>query len=216
MMRRKVLMEEREKRKREVEQQQKFMQEQMDALMMMVQEQAKTATPGKGTVTVERDVKFTKLMETDDVEVYLTTFEWTVNAFEVPPEQWVYKLAPQLTRKAQQAFAAIEAAGASNYDEVKAAILPRYNINKETYQQRLTTFGSHWPRLCKFSIIPVSVHVYISIFGRYQVINVPDMLIGSDLYWNVLTGEILRGSGCPIAVNTRLGWVLSGLLALQP
>ena len=37
-----------------------------------------------------------------------------------------------------------------------------------------------------------------------------DMLIGSDSYWNIVTGEILRGSGGPIAVNTRLGWVLSG------
>ena len=37
-----------------------------------------------------------------------------------------------------------------------------------------------------------------------------DMLIGSDLYWSVVTGEILRGSGGPIAVNKRLGWVLLG------
>ena len=50
----------------------------------------------------------------------------------------MYKLPPpQLTGKAKQAFAAMEAAGASNYDEVKAAILLRYNINKETYRQRL-------------------------------------------------------------------------------
>ena len=29
-----------------------------------------------------------------------------------------------------------------------------------------------------------------------------------------MTGEILRGSGGPIAVNTRLGWVLSGPVEL--
>ena len=105
--------------------------------MKMVQEQAKSATPGKGTVTVEQDVKFTKLTETDDVEAYLMMFKRTMNAFKVPQEQWVYKLAPQLTGRAQQAFAAMETVGASNYDEVKAAILLRYNINKETYRQRL-------------------------------------------------------------------------------
>lgn len=44
----------------------------MDALMKLVQEQAKSATSGKGAVTVERDVKFTKGMETDDIEAYLT------------------------------------------------------------------------------------------------------------------------------------------------
>ena len=109
------------------------MQEQMDALMKLVQEQAKSATPAKGTVTVERDVKFSKFTETDNIEAYLTTFERTMNAFKVPQEQWVYKLAPQLTGKAQQAFAAMEMTGAGNYDDVKAAILLRYNINEETY-----------------------------------------------------------------------------------
>lgn len=133
----KMLMQEREKREREVEQERKFMQEQMDALMKLVREQAKSATPVKETVTVERDVKFTKFTETDDIEAYLTTFERTMNAFKVPQEQWVYKLAPQLTGKAQQAFAAMETAGAGNYTEVKAAILQRYNINEETYRQRL-------------------------------------------------------------------------------
>ena len=55
--REKEIAQECERREREVEQQRKFMQEQMDALMKLVQEQAKSATPAKGTVTVERDVK---------------------------------------------------------------------------------------------------------------------------------------------------------------
>ena len=37
-----------------------------------------------------------------------------------------------------------------------------------------------------------------------------DMLIGSDLYWQLVTGEIIRGQAGPVAVNTKLGWVLSG------
>ena len=41
-----------------------------------------------------------------------------------------------------------------------------------------------------------------------------DMLIGSDSYWSIVTGEILRGSGGPVAVNTRLGWVPSGPVEL--
>ena len=133
----KVLMDEREKREREVEQQRKFMQEQMEMLMKLVTDQAKSASPGKGAVTVERDVKFTKLTETDDIEAYLTTFERTMQAFNVPKEQWVFKLAPQLTGKAQQAFAAMETESAGSYDDVKAVILRRYNINEETYRQRL-------------------------------------------------------------------------------
>ena len=37
-----------------------------------------------------------------------------------------------------------------------------------------------------------------------------DMLIGSDLYWDLVTGETIRGRGGPVAINTKLGWVLSG------
>ena len=37
-----------------------------------------------------------------------------------------------------------------------------------------------------------------------------DILIGSDQYWNFITGEVRRGSFGPVAVNTKFGWVLSG------
>ena len=37
-----------------------------------------------------------------------------------------------------------------------------------------------------------------------------DMLIGSDLYWQFVTGEVVRGQEGPVAVGTTLGWVLSG------
>ena len=38
-----------------------------------------------------------------------------------------------------------------------------------------------------------------------------DLLIGSDCYWNLVTGEIRRGEAGPVAIHTRLGWVLSGV-----
>ena len=37
-----------------------------------------------------------------------------------------------------------------------------------------------------------------------------DILIGSDHYWSVVTGEIIVGNRGPVAVNSRLGWLLSG------
>jgi len=36
-----------------------------------------------------------------------------------------------------------------------------------------------------------------------------DVLIGSDHYWDIVTGDIIRGEG-PIAVHSKLGWLLSG------
>ena len=37
-----------------------------------------------------------------------------------------------------------------------------------------------------------------------------DMLIGSDFYWEFVTGQTIRGQGGPVTVETTLGWVLSG------
>ncbi|XP_064394514.1 uncharacterized protein LOC135341786 [Halichondria panicea] len=37
-----------------------------------------------------------------------------------------------------------------------------------------------------------------------------DMLVGSDHYWDLVTGALQRGTNGPVAIETRLGWVLSG------
>jgi len=37
-----------------------------------------------------------------------------------------------------------------------------------------------------------------------------DLLLGSDYYWQLTTGEVRRGNDGPVAVGTKLGWVLSG------
>jgi hypothetical protein len=55
-------------------------------------------------------------------------------AYEVVREKWTYHLAPQLTSRAQQAFAALPVGESKSYDSVKAAILARYNINEEEYK----------------------------------------------------------------------------------
>ena len=81
-------------------------------------------------------LKLSKLAEADDVEAYLTMFERMMVVYEVDRTRWAFKLAPQLTGKAQQAYAALSADEAGDYDRLKMAILKRYNINEETYRQR--------------------------------------------------------------------------------
>ena len=49
----------------------------------------------------------------------------------------MFKLAPQLTGKAQQAYAALDLDKTADYDQVKSAILKRYNVTEETYRTRL-------------------------------------------------------------------------------
>ena len=45
-------------------------------------------------------------------------------------------------------------------------------------------------------------------YSESEILEI-DLLIGSDVYWDVVTGEIVRGAHGPMAINTRLGWVLS-------
>jgi len=37
-----------------------------------------------------------------------------------------------------------------------------------------------------------------------------DALIGSDHYWQLVSGRVMRGESGPTAIHTQLGWVLSG------
>ena len=37
-----------------------------------------------------------------------------------------------------------------------------------------------------------------------------DMLVGSDFYWDLVTGQIRRGSTGPVTIHTTIGWVISG------
>ena len=66
-------------------------------------------TASGGTSSSEDKVKAfeaDRAVETDDIEAYPTTFERMMAAYEVPENRWPYKLAPMLTGKARQAYAA--------------------------------------------------------------------------------------------------------------
>ena len=43
-----------------------------------------------------------------------------------------------------------------------------------------------------------------------------DMLIGSEFYWAFVCGEVIRGDVGPVALKTKLGWVLSGPAEVFP
>ena len=77
-----------------------------------------------------------RLTEEDDIEAYLTTFERMMKGYSIEKGKWSYRLAPNLTGRAQQAFAALPQAEVGDYDKLKEAILVRYNVNQETYRQR--------------------------------------------------------------------------------
>ena len=131
-----VLLEDRERREKEADERMRVMQRQVEALERLVTESSRrepAAHHGLGA----GQPKLTKLAEDDDIEAYLTTFERLMAVFEVDRARWSYMLAPQLTGKAQKAFAAMDDDQTGDYDVLKAAILKRYGINEEAYRQRL-------------------------------------------------------------------------------
>ena len=105
-------------------------QQQVDLLTRLVESSLPT-----GDVRETGMPEMAKLESDDDIEAYLTTFEGMMWDYNVAEGSWPFRLAPNLTGKAQQAFAALDAEKAKVYREVKAAILRRYNVMEETYNQ---------------------------------------------------------------------------------
>ena len=129
------LAEERARREAEHERQVARMQEQVEMMReWMERSQARLSRDE------DRDrLKLSKLTESEDIEAFLTTFERMMRVYGVKEDRWAFKLAPQLTGRAQQAYAALNVDDAGQYKQVKAAILRRYDINEETYRQRFRT-----------------------------------------------------------------------------
>ena len=80
--------------------------------------------------------KLNRLTETDDIEAYLVTFERLMASSRVSQEDWTLHLAPQLSGKAQKAYAALDAHTARDYEAVKEGNLLRHAITPETYRIR--------------------------------------------------------------------------------
>ena len=112
------------------------MQQHVDSLLQVVG-RTHEATSGAGSSRGDKEAKVSKLSDEDDIEVYLTTFERMMVAYGVPKDRWVFREAPQLTRKVQQAYAAMAAEDTGDYGQLKVAIFQRYSITVETYRVRL-------------------------------------------------------------------------------
>ena len=127
---------ERRQREEETERRLREMQQHVESLLQVVgrtQEARSGHSLGAGSSHGDKEVKVSKLSEEDDIEAYLTTFERMMVAYGVPKDRWVFRVAPQLTGKAQQAYAAMAAENTGDYDQLKAAIFQRYSITEETY-----------------------------------------------------------------------------------
>lgn len=129
------LLEDRKRREVEIAAEKKRQEETLEKLIVHLKDPSRKGTDVDGDTGAGK-LQLNKLTEGDDIEAYLTTFERVMHGYGVGKNRWSYRLAPNLTGKAQQAFAALPEASAGDYDQLKAAILKRYDVNQETYRLR--------------------------------------------------------------------------------
>ena len=129
------LLEDRKRREVEIAAEKKRQEETLEKLIVHLKDPSRKGTDADGDTGAGK-LQLNKLTEGDDIEAYLTTFERVMHRYGVGKNRWSYRLAPNLTGKAQQAFAALPAASVGDYDQLKAAILKRYDVNQETYRLR--------------------------------------------------------------------------------
>ena len=130
------MMQERRRRDEESARRDEEVRRQMDLLKGLVEGVRLQGETAAARAPKDQDVKLTKLTDDDDIEAYLLVFERLMKAYELKKERWAFKLAPYLTVKVQQAYAALGADDAAEYEKVKVAILRRYDVNEETYRRR--------------------------------------------------------------------------------
>ena len=96
-----------------------------------------TSLLGRPPVNADRQTKvppplLQKLQPSDDIEQFLAVFERVARQQEWPNETWSTQLAALLTGKARDAYIALPFEDTKDFDNVKSAILKRYEINEET------------------------------------------------------------------------------------
>ena len=111
---------ERRTRERETREQMEAMHAHMEKLVSMME---KTQSTQSGKSVRELSVKLVPFSEKEDIEAYLVTFERIMTAHMVNKDRWPHFLVPQLSGRAQLAFAALPTEQSADYSAIKAAIL---------------------------------------------------------------------------------------------
>ena len=98
----------------------------------------------------------------------------------------------------------------------KGCDLVRVTLQRPGYNKSLEIMARTSPVICSSLPALVSVNKYsylrnldLADSGKLQRSGI-DILIGSDYYWQVVTGDIVNGNGGPVAMSSIFGWLLSG------
>ncbi|XP_039872697.1 uncharacterized protein LOC120724533 [Simochromis diagramma] len=72
----------------------------------------------------------------EDIENYLLRFERVAKTWRWPESEWACRLVPLLSGKVLEAYTAMDEERAHRYEDLKAALLTKFDISPETYRQR--------------------------------------------------------------------------------
>lgn len=100
---------------------------------------------------------------------------------------------------------------ASNYEEVIAILRKRFGNKQQIINRHMETFLNVSPvtnQDARKGICDILESHVGSLMGEDNIDI--DILVGSDQYWSLVSGRVVRGEHGPIAIETKLGWVLLG------
>ena len=92
----------------------------------------------------------------------------------------------------------------------------RVMLQKPGFNEGLEIMAHTSPVICSSLPVLVNVNKYTHLQGLDLADNSNlhqseiDILIGSDYYWQVVTGDIVNGNSGPVSMNNIFGWLLSG------
>ena len=105
----------------------------------------------------------------------------------------------------------------SQKSERKKCDLVCINLDVGGDEQPVNIAALYYPTICSRINSHIDVSDYPHLLGlRFADRNLGvrnkriDLLIGADYLYNVIIGEVVRGTSGPVAVSSRLGWLITG------
>lgn len=80
-------------------------------------------------------------VEGEDVESFFVRFERIARTWGWPADEWAARMVTLLTGKALEAYAGMDELRSGSYDDIKAAVLAKYNVSEETYRLRFRSLA---------------------------------------------------------------------------
>eukprot|EP00112_Aurelia_sp_Birch-Aquarium-sp1_P024221 Seg755.3 transcript_id=Seg755.3/GoldUCD/mRNA.D3Y31 product="hypothetical protein" protein_id=Seg755.3/GoldUCD/D3Y31 len=105
----------------------------------------------------------------------------------------------------------------SQKSERKKCDLVRINLDVDGEEQPINIAALCYPTICSPISSRIDLSDYPHLLGlRFADRNLGernkriDLLIGADYLYNVIIGEVVRGTSGPVAVSSKLGWLITG------